>query len=269
MRRGSRARSPRRKRHTWIAGFALVSMTLAAAGLVLAGRGPESSTATARDRTYANDVSEVSPEPSRTKLPDGQDGAVSDYNVPKEALESDLIDPAEAQTADSLALSDPRVQDLLAGDRFAVADSELDERGLYPDRNEGCLGPRSCAVVTIVDYTSATTITVGISLDAKTVTSVSSSPGVQAVIGTTEDQESYQIAISDPSIASALAARQFSEWAPPTGVGTSDGPCAEPTHRCVMVRIQAAPDVLYATVDLTRQRVDSWWWDYGKLAGGG
>jgi hypothetical protein len=190
--------------------------------------------------------------------------ASPDYVVAHDVAVQDEITPTERAAALSIALKDARVMALLGDDRYAVSSVALDERGAYGEKNAGCLGARSCAIVTLVDYSAATTLVVNIDLLGSSATAITTQDGTVTVVGTDEAAEAYRVAKDDPSIQAALDGREAVASGYPEPIQQAAGPCSEEgKHRCVMLVFEVTPDYLRAFVDLTDGRVDSWTWEPG------
>ena len=233
-------------------GFLIAFASLTVAALLLLGL----------QRAFSADIQVASapaPEPTETRIPAGDEG---EYILTREEAQESLINDAEAERAEAIALADPRVQALLAGHRYAVADASLDERGGYEIKKEGCPGLRSCAVVTIVDYTAALTHSVELSLESERVTAVSTWPTVIVIVSDDEASHAVSIAEADAEVQRALAGREYAFGPRGWPVENAGGPCSrEVRHRCVMIMAQSESDWLVVVVDLTDEAVRGLHWE--------
>ncbi len=169
---------------------------------------------------------------------------------------SDTLTPEETLAQD-LALSEPRVQDLTVGRKsevFAIKRVGMD----FPEGSEACLH-HDCRQVEIYLWAENATVTSIIDMDTREILEVLYQPGFRPALSFSLMARAAEIIHAAPEVAETLGYQPPLEEIMPMQGDLLESSC-DGTHICASATFKLGDRILWATADLTEDKLAGLAW---------
>ncbi|WP_420645699.1 hypothetical protein [Candidatus Leptofilum sp.] len=163
----------------------------------------------------------------------------------------------EQQEAQSLALADPRVQELTSGQRSEVFG--VRRMGQQFTQASAACATAVCYQVEIYSFDENFTVTAVVDTDAGVVHDVLHQPNMQPGINQRLASRALQLALNDPGVIEALGYRPEQADMAPVAAGLRGSTCDQ-GHLCAGPTFRVGNRILWAIVDLTTETVTALRW---------